>query len=237
MPLRGELLIPGPAYAPRLVVFMLSLGRHANRVEIDGLQLTDAAGRPLLQNGGFEQGLAHWYFSSDRYHLPFHAKDLVVRLLSEQGLLGLGAFAMLLGAALWRMSVGAARHHPLAKVLANSILALLTVGLVDSLLDMPRVAFLTWLLLAVALCLPRAGGRSGQSGPSRIALNASRSACFPTICGWSPSHRSAPLARPPTPARTPARTSAHPPARTPVVRPSRPCCSSASPSSTVPWAR
>jgi hypothetical protein len=164
MPFRGELLTPGPVYAPRLVVFTFSLGRNANRVEIDGLQLTDAAGQSLLHNGDFEQGLAHWYFSSDRYHMPFHAKNLVVHLLFEQGLLGLGAFGLLVAAALWRTAAGAARQHPLAPVLAGAIVALLTVGLVDSLLDMPRVAFLTWLLLGVALCLPRAG-RVGIPSP------------------------------------------------------------------------
>ena len=162
---RGDkTLSPGPWYAPRLVVFDISLGRHANRIEIDNLRLTDAAGRALLTNGGFEEGLAHWYFTSDRYHMPWHLKNLFVHLLFEQGLLGLGAFLLVVGAALWRACFGAARQHRLAPALAASIVSLLTVGMVDSIMDMPRVAFLTLLLLTVTLALPR-NGSTGKPAP------------------------------------------------------------------------
>ena len=166
MRFKGESINAGPWYAPRLVVFSASLGRHANRIEIDQLRLADAAGGELLVNGGFEQGLARWFFTSDRYHMPFHAKNLAVHLLFEQGLLGLAAFGLLTAAALWRLATGAARRHPLAPVLAGALAALLAVGLVDSLLDMPRIAFLVLLLLAMALCLP-AGERAAapQRGP------------------------------------------------------------------------
>ena len=156
----------GAWYAPRLLVFSIGLGRNLDRVEIDRLRLIDAAGNELLRNGDFEQGLAHWYFSSDRYHLPFHAKNLAVHLLFEQGLLGLGAWLLVLGAALWRTACGAARRHPLAPVLAGALVALWVVGLVDSILDMPRVAFLTLALLAVALALPAPRhARHPQAGP------------------------------------------------------------------------
>ncbi len=185
-PLRGELLKPGPAYAPRLVVFTLSLGRHANRVVIDDVRLLDAAGRPLLQNGSFEQGLAHWYFTSDRYHMPFHAKNLAVHLLFEQGLLGLGAFVLAVGAALWRTALGAGRHHPLAPALAGGLVAVLVVGAVDSLLDMPRVALLLWLAVGVALCLPRSGARPAHSRSRGAGAAPARSPApgrLPTIPG------------------------------------------------------
>jgi hypothetical protein len=44
LPLRGHSLAPGDWYAPPLVVFSVSLGSHASRVELDNLRLTDASG-------------------------------------------------------------------------------------------------------------------------------------------------------------------------------------------------
>ena len=41
--------------------------------------------------------------------------------------------------------------------LASAVVSVLVVGLVDSLLDMPRAAFLVFALLALALALPRDG--------------------------------------------------------------------------------
>ena len=156
--LKGDVLSRGLPYAPRLVTFAIGLGRHLNKVELDNLRLTDSQGRQLLANGDFEAGLARWFTTSDRYHLPWHAKNLALHLLFEQGLLGLGAFALAIGTALWRVSFGAARAQPLAPALAGALVALLVVGLVDSILDMPRIALLTLLLLSVALALP---GRRG----------------------------------------------------------------------------
>jgi hypothetical protein len=49
--------------------------------------------------------------------------------------------------------VGHARAPPLAAPLAGALLAFLMVGLFDSLLDMPRVAFVFFLLIACALLL------------------------------------------------------------------------------------
>jgi hypothetical protein len=144
----------GPWWAPRLIVFSIALGRQGSRVELDDLQLTDAAARPLLSNGNFEQGLARWFSSSDRHHLPWHAKSIVVHLLFEQGWLGLVTLVLASAAALWRVSAGAARHHPLAPALAGALVGAWVVGAVDSLLNMPRVAWLLLLLVLCALTLP-----------------------------------------------------------------------------------
>lgn len=151
---KGESVTGGPFWAPRDVVFSIALGRHLNRAEMDNLRLIDSQGRDLLVNGDFEHGLAHWFFTSDRYHLPFHAKNMALHLLFEQGLLGLAAVLLATGAALWRTSAGAARGHPLAPALAAALLSLWVVGLVDSIFDMPRVAWLTLWLTAAALTLP-----------------------------------------------------------------------------------
>jgi hypothetical protein len=71
----------------------------------------------------------------------------------EQGILGLAAVALLVLAALWRLVAGKARDHVLAPALAAAVMGFLVVGLIDSLFDMPRVAWLFHFLLLVAFSL------------------------------------------------------------------------------------
>jgi hypothetical protein len=155
LPLTGGTLGGGRWYAPRLAVFALALESRNSRILVDSLSLVDSTGRDLLVNGDFENGLSRWFFTSDRWHLPWHAKNAALHLVFEQGLFGLGAFGLVTVAALWRLSIGAARRHPLAPPLAAAIVGLCVVGLIDSLFDMPRVAFLVLTLLVGALLLPR----------------------------------------------------------------------------------
>jgi hypothetical protein len=86
-------------------------------------------------------------------HLPWHAKSLPVHLLVEEGILGLAAVALLVLAALWRLVAGKARDHVLAPALAAAVMGFLVVGLIDSLFDMPRVAWLFHVLLLVTFSL------------------------------------------------------------------------------------
>lgn len=164
LPLRGAVPSGGRWYAPQPVTFSLALDTPGRRVHIDSVSLLDGSGRELLGNRGFEQGLAYWYFTSEQQHRPWHAGNLAVHLLVEQGLLGLLTWVGLIGLALWRLLLGAARERSLAPPLAAALVGLLLVGLVDSVLDMPRVAFLLSWLVALGLALP--GGRR-LPGPSR----------------------------------------------------------------------
>jgi hypothetical protein len=147
-------LTSGWFFAPRMTVFSIGLPQSGQRIEFDNLQLEDATRNSLLRNGDFENGLAHWFTSSDHHHMPWHAKNLAVHLLFEQGYLGLLALLAAAGAALWRVSLGAAQGHRLSPALAGSLVGVLLVGAVDSLLDMPRVAFVVWVLLVACLSLP-----------------------------------------------------------------------------------
>lgn len=155
-------------YAPRFVVLSLSSETSARPIDIDEVSLTDASGREYVHNGGFEQGMERWFFSSDMNHLPWHAKSLPVHLLVEQGILGLAAVALLGLAALWRLVAGKARDHVLAPALAAAVMGFLVVGLIDSLFDMPRVAWLFHFLLLVTFSL-RGPGPLPLSMPPPIA--------------------------------------------------------------------
>ena len=153
LPLSGGPLPQDEGYAPRFTVFSLSAEGALQPMEVREISLRDASGRELLDNRSFERGGARWFFSSDRNHMPWHAKNMAVHLLFEQGYFGLAALVVLSVAALARLTLGRARRHPLAPALAGALLGFWVVGGVDSLLDMPRVATLFLLLTAVGLSL------------------------------------------------------------------------------------
>ena len=139
---------PRPA---ALVVTVLGKGP----VDFDELQLFDGRLRSLLRNGDFERGSAFWFFSSDHDHLPWHAKNVFLQTYVEQGLLGLAALVLALAAAGGHLAGRPTRGHPLAPVLLASLAGGVTVGLVDSLVDMPRITLLLMLILWLGLTLRR----------------------------------------------------------------------------------
>jgi hypothetical protein len=150
----GKGLSGGDFFAPHFVTFSVAIEARGRSVELDNLRAIDASGRELLVNGDFEGGMARWFFTSDRHHMPWHMKNMLLHVLFEQGWVGLVLFCGLVLAALWRVSVGNACDHALSPAIAAAVLGFLVVGLFDSLLDAPRVAFLFYLLLMIALTLP-----------------------------------------------------------------------------------
>ena len=152
--LDGREIHGGPWYAPRLAFFSLAVDSAGQRIELDDVRLSAVDGKELLVNGDFSEEMAHWFFTSDREHLAWHAKSLALNVLFDQGIVGLGLFVMLVGGALWRLLFVVYRHTD-APYLASALIGFLIVGVFDSLLDVPRVAFLFYLLLSVALVLPR----------------------------------------------------------------------------------
>lgn len=163
--LEGAPLEPGPWYAPRLVSFSLGTETSGWTVAVRELSLQGADGRQLLANGDFRDGLAHWFFSSDRNHMPWHMKNMAVHLLFEQGLLGLFSVLALLAVSLVRTTVGSAKAHAMSPGLAGGVVGLMVVGLFDSLLDVPRLAVLFYFLLLVGVTLQAVPSRARQTMP------------------------------------------------------------------------
>ena len=143
----------GSWYAPRFVTFSIAVDTTGGVLELASLNLTDGRGHALLANGDFSHQLAHWFFSSDRYHLPWHIKNLGLHVLFEQGLVGLALLGALLLMALLRLAFGRGREHALAPALAASLVGFLVVGLFDSLLDAPRIAFIFYTVLLFSMGL------------------------------------------------------------------------------------
>jgi len=152
-PLAGESVSGGHPFAPRLLSFSIANRAQGTLLEVRDVRLVEAGGEDLLVNGDFSHGMAHWFFSSDRNHLPWHLKNMFVHVLFDQGALGLCVFVLMLVGALWRLAFGSARAHPLAPAIAGAIAGFVMVGLFDSLLDVPRDAFAFYFLLLQGLTL------------------------------------------------------------------------------------
>lgn len=146
--------VPGPGRPPRPAVFAVTT--LAPYVDLDDFELRDAEQQTLLANGDFERGIDFWFFSADRDHLPFHAKNLFVHTFVEQGLLGLAALLSLLAAAMLRLLRSPTRLQAHAPTLLAALAGVTTVGMVDSLVDIPRITVFVILLLWLALNLRRA---------------------------------------------------------------------------------
>lgn len=152
--LTGNRVNRGLWYAPKLLSFSMAVETRGGMAKIDNVALTTNNGEQLLANGDFSDGMAHWFFSSDRHHMPWHIKSMGMNVLFDQGIVGLTLWGLLLAGALWRTSFGKARQNLLAPALAASLVSFFVVGLFDSLLDVPRVAWLYYMLVLVALTLP-----------------------------------------------------------------------------------
>ncbi|MCC7079630.1 MAG: transposase, partial [Burkholderiales bacterium] len=149
---------------PRLTVVSIA-NDSRTPIDVDKISLIDANGRELISNGGFTQGTSFWFFSSDRHHLPWHAKNLWLHYYVEQGYLGMIVFGLLGLVALLRLTVGPSSRHLLAAPLLGAIVAFFIVGLFDSLVDAPRLATLAFLLLFIAMGLRRPRLRASRSAP------------------------------------------------------------------------
>jgi hypothetical protein len=145
-PLRGKTAAAGPWYAPRLALFTLSVVNAGGRADIDNIHLQDLQAEDLLTNGDFSDGLAHWLGSAQSYFLPWHIDNLFLELLIERGLSGLLIFCALVGTALWRLASAPASAGTLRCYMIAALTGALCVGLTGSLMDVPRVMFLFYIL-------------------------------------------------------------------------------------------
>ncbi|NCT82743.1 MAG: hypothetical protein GXC94_06340 [Comamonadaceae bacterium] len=155
----------GDWWAPRFVTFSVALNTRGARLDIDRIAMQDAQGRQLLRNGDFNREMAHWFFSSDRNHLPWHIKNAALHVLFEQGLVGLALLGSAYLLALVRLSFGRGRDHPLAPAIVAGLIGFGVVGAFDSLLDAPRVGFIFFTLLLLGLGLRALPGE----GVARVA--------------------------------------------------------------------
>lgn len=137
--------------------------------DIDDVSLVDDAGRELVANGGFADGSARWYFSSNVSHLSWHIKNLWLGLLFEQGALGVLSFGLVIlvtGVVSWQ---GARAGDLYAAAALAALLAFLIIGLFDSLVDAPRLTLMLLLTLFATGTVFDPLARSRKSMPVALA--------------------------------------------------------------------
>ena len=133
----------------------VAVGGGPTFVDIDNISVREEnSGVELIRNGAFEDGNDGWFFSSDRHHLPWHAKNLALNLYFELGWLGVLSFFSLLLYAIAHLLAQAGHAGIRATAYLAALAGFQVVGLFDSLLDVPRIALLFYLVLFVALMLP-----------------------------------------------------------------------------------
>jgi hypothetical protein len=115
-------------------------------------------GDELVANGEFSRGSERWFFTSDD-HRSWRVDNLWIHILFEQGWLGMVTFGLLLAVTLTRLGKGAWHGDSLSLVLLASLVGGLTVGLVDSIVEAPRLTLLLFLLLFVSLYHAEMRGR------------------------------------------------------------------------------
>lgn len=126
-------------------------------VELDNVSLQGADRVEQLFNGEFTQQLAHWFALAKSQFLPWHIDNLYLEMIIERGLCGLVIFMLLIGFAIWNLCFGPGRQRPIAPFLVASLAGAMTLELVSSIMEVPRVAFLLLLLALLSMCLPADG--------------------------------------------------------------------------------
>jgi hypothetical protein len=147
--LAGPLLDAGRPYAPRRAVLRLSVLGVGSTVEFDNLALTALDGAPLLRNGDFGDGLAHWLPAAQGYYVPWHIDNLYLELLIERGLAGLALMLVLMLGTARSVVRRALQGDAPSAFIAASLAGVAALGLVSSVLDMPRVAWIFGVLLVI----------------------------------------------------------------------------------------
>ncbi len=163
--LAGPVFQRSPWYAPRLGMLSISVVNEGGVADIGNLSLVGFGKNEALANRDFSAGMAHWFPAAQYYYLPWHTDSLYLEVLVERGVAGLVAFAGLVALALRRLLLAPGAGLWLAPYLAMSVGGVLSVGAVSSVMDVPRVAFMLYLLLFFAAQLPDQTEPSGGIDP------------------------------------------------------------------------
>ena len=147
----GPSLGAGGRLVPPSGVFALAVADTGAVVELASVSLLARGGAEQLANRDFSLALAHWFVTARSYFVPWHIDNLALELLIERGVFGLACWVSMLGWAFAKLVSKAERGSRLAPFFAASLLGVTLVGMVSSVMDAPRIAFL--MLLSMALTL------------------------------------------------------------------------------------
>lgn len=158
IPFDKNLLPDHSFWLPTFRTFSVGVTNPSGRAEIDNIGLMTLDGTNVLKNADFSNDLAHWFFSSDHDHMPWHAKNILINVIFDQGVLGVSLFLLMTAVAMGKVIQGVRCGNELAPYWLASMLGFMAVGLFDSLIDVPRLAFMYYLLI-VSILICRMPGR------------------------------------------------------------------------------
>lgn len=124
-------------------------------VDFDNISIQDGDGKEWVENGDFSSGIDHWFPYCDFNHLPWHIKNIWVNLYFEQGIFGVVAFVSLIVYGFAKAFRAARQGDGFALAVLASLLGFLSVGLIGTLIDVPRIMVLFYLLLFTYFYRPR----------------------------------------------------------------------------------
>jgi hypothetical protein len=149
---------PDAAFGPfhRPVEIALLSTRYNSAIDIKAVRLIGSDGKQLIINGDFAHGTERWYFT-DEIHDYWQIMNQYAMTFFERGLAGLAAFIALV----WGALLGARRAMRLGDRMGTAVVAslgtFLLLGLSESLLHVPRVATIYYLVCFVGLLMLEQG--------------------------------------------------------------------------------
>ncbi|MBW2568888.1 MAG: O-antigen ligase family protein [Deltaproteobacteria bacterium] len=146
----SESIGSGNFYQKRPVELAMFNSQRNTVVEVDNVQLVEEQGNNLIRNGDFSHGCDHWFFTIDNL-LLWQTQNLWVLLVFEQGWVSLLLFNVLLLYTLTKLAMSFKEGNLLSLVLLSSLIGFLTVGLIGSLFDSPRIAMLFYLVIFISI--------------------------------------------------------------------------------------
>lgn len=109
-----------------------------------------AAGQALpVRNPSFQEGLTAWWPIAQGYFTPWHVDNMHLELLVERGGVSLALWWLMCGASLW----GGRQADSAMTPWVLSVFGMALLGLLISVFEFPRLAFLSQLQLACTLLL------------------------------------------------------------------------------------
>ena len=139
----------GRRWSPTALSFFAN-GRSAEWIEVFDWKVADASGNSVLKNPDFRAGSRHWFFVSDD-HLVWRAKNSLLHLAVETGLIGTGLIVLLGVSVLFKSFNTAFRqHHWAAFIVLLSILGFIPIGMFGTLIDTPWILLLLLMQVAIA---------------------------------------------------------------------------------------
>ncbi len=141
-------ILGGLVSAPVELAFVTS---HDKVVAFTDVHVRGPAG-DVLANGNFAHGMDRWYITDDD-HTRWRIKNQYLMSFFEGGLLGVAAFVVLAGAGFaggWR---ALRQGDRMGAAVCASIAAFMASGMIDALLEAPRLATLFYLVCGAGLAM------------------------------------------------------------------------------------